>query len=231
MAQIRSDLDFDELNKLVGYKRSLPIEQYFGEMGISTKQKRRRIAMASDLEDEIVYVLAFLFENREKISEYAIAEFENAIKRVFARHNVYVSANSSQNSAENEDELVKQTVSYGNAVAHKIATELADSTFRHQNEMYFFSKDRARYIAEEETNSAWNEADFAEEKENGSKFKTWATIGDNKVRESHREVDGLTIPIDQPFELEGGLMMYPRDDSLGASDEEINGCRCWLEFS
>ena len=83
MAQIRSDLDFDELNKLVGYKRSLPIEQYFGEMGISTKQKRRRIAMASDLEDEIVYVLAFLFENREKISEYAIAEFENAIKRVF----------------------------------------------------------------------------------------------------------------------------------------------------
>lgn len=223
MAQIRSDLDFDELNKLVGYKRSLPIEQYFGEMGLSTEQKRRRIAMASDLEDEIVYVLAFLFENREKISEYAIPEFESAIKRVFARHNVYTS--------DDKDELVAQTVSYGNAVARKLATQLADSTLRHQNEMYFFSKDRARYIAEEESNSAWNEADFAEEYENGSRFKTWASMGDNKVRESHRAVDGLTIPIDQPFELVGGLMMYPRDDSLGASDEEINGCRCWLEFS
>lgn len=53
--------------------------------------------------------------------------------------------------------------------------------------------------------------------------KTWiATLGD-RVRESHAELDGETVPIDEPFS--NGLM-YPADPS--GDPEEVYNCRCTM---
>jgi uncharacterized protein with gpF-like domain len=60
--------------------------------------------------------------------------------------------------------------------------------------------------------------------------KTWCTVGDNRVRETHEEVDGETIPIEEPFVVGGVEMMMPRDPEVDAP-EETDGCRCWLEYS
>lgn len=62
--------------------------------------------------------------------------------------------------------------------------------------------------------------------------KDWQTDKDEKVRHSHRHLQGQKQPFDQPFVSGlGGLMMYPGDASLGASDEDRYGCRCRARYS
>lgn len=56
--------------------------------------------------------------------------------------------------------------------------------------------------------------------------KQWCTSGLPNVRESHQDVDGLEIDEDEPFELPGGLLMYPHDTHLGADASEIINCAC-----
>lgn len=61
--------------------------------------------------------------------------------------------------------------------------------------------------------------------------KQWVTMGDAKVRASHRAVNGQVQNIDQPFQVGTSLLMYPGDSSLGASLGEIINCRCWVRYS
>lgn len=61
--------------------------------------------------------------------------------------------------------------------------------------------------------------------------KTWVDMGDSRVRPSHVAISGTTINVDEPFKLEGGLMMFPGDSSLGVSFLEIINCRCHLIYS
>jgi len=61
-------------------------------------------------------------------------------------------------------------------------------------------------------------------------MKSWVSMADDKVRESHAEVDtGEFIPIDEPFSVGGEDLMYPADPS--GSAEQVCGCRCILAFS
>ena len=56
--------------------------------------------------------------------------------------------------------------------------------------------------------------------------KQWCTSGLPNVRESHQEVDGIIVDENEPFELPGGLLMYPHDTSMGADASEIINCAC-----
>jgi hypothetical protein len=56
--------------------------------------------------------------------------------------------------------------------------------------------------------------------------KTWVTMGDDKVRETHDEANGQEQLIDDPFLVGGYLMQYPSDYSLGAPHGETCNCRC-----
>lgn len=51
--------------------------------------------------------------------------------------------------------------------------------------------------------------------------KTWISAGDEKVRDTHQDLDGVSIPVDQKF---ANGLMFPRDPS-GEAKEVIN-CRC-----
>src|SRR5690606_35458481 len=61
--------------------------------------------------------------------------------------------------------------------------------------------------------------------------KRWQTVGDEKVRSTHRAMNeqerGLNAPFTSPS---GAQMMYPGDQSLGAPLDEIANCRCHLEY-
>lgn len=241
MVESRSlnDLTIDELNQLCGYKRSMPISKYFNEMHLSAFQKEQRISFAEDLEEEMIYALTFLFQNRDNLSEYALETFKIRFKTILQRYstNYQIYLESASEDEQERARGISDALKRLNRdididlAAFVAASQLATSTERHKNDPYYFSNDRARLIAEEETNSIWNESDFADEIDTGSTMKTWVTMGDKRVRNSHAAVDGLTIPIDEPFELDGGMLMFPRDTSLGVSSDEVTGCRCWLEFS
>lgn len=61
--------------------------------------------------------------------------------------------------------------------------------------------------------------------------KTWKHKGDERVRDSHREMGGQTVRVDQPFVTpRGSRLMFPGDDSLSAPESETAGCRCRLTF-
>lgn len=60
----------------------------------------------------------------------------------------------------------------------------------------------------------------------GIPMKQWITANDQFVRESHAELEGVTIPVDAEFDVGGYPAQYPADDSL--PDEERANCRCAL---
>ena len=60
--------------------------------------------------------------------------------------------------------------------------------------------------------------------------KVWEASIDGRERETHAEVDGDEVPIDQPFEVGGYQMMHPGDSSMGAPAEEVINCRCSVSY-
>jgi hypothetical protein len=60
--------------------------------------------------------------------------------------------------------------------------------------------------------------------------KMWVAVLDDHTREAHAEADGQIVNSDEPFEVGGEELMYPGDDSLGASEGNLINCRCDLQF-
>jgi len=57
-----------------------------------------------------------------------------------------------------------------------------------------------------------------------SQQKVWVTVGDDRVREFHREADGQEVNVFQPFLVGNDALMYPGDPSGSLSN--IINCRC-----
>ena len=57
-------------------------------------------------------------------------------------------------------------------------------------------------------------------------WKRWIATGDERTRDEHLAADGQEVPNDEPFEVGGELMMYPGDESYGASGWNTINCRC-----
>ncbi len=60
--------------------------------------------------------------------------------------------------------------------------------------------------------------------------KRWDAVGDDHMRDWHADADSqVQFGID-PFEVMGELLQFPGDTSLGATTENIAGCRCSAEY-
>lgn len=59
--------------------------------------------------------------------------------------------------------------------------------------------------------------------------KTWNTMGDDRVRATHDDADGVTVDAADSFNVGGADMDYPGDPSGPLS--EVSGCRCWLTWT
>lgn len=59
-------------------------------------------------------------------------------------------------------------------------------------------------------------------------LKTWATMEDDKVRDAHQYLDGITVPADAEFYTYDGRHAYG-PGLFGDPELDIN-CRCWLEY-
>jgi len=90
---------------------------------------------------------------------------------------------------------------------------------------------RARNIAVTETTRAYGAGTLAagmeQSRVTGRKLqKRWDTEHDDRVRQSHREVDGEVRDLTSPFYVGGFPLLYP-GDPMGPADE-VCGCRCDL---
>ncbi|MFJ5143038.1 phage portal protein [Streptomyces sp. NPDC088707] len=59
-------------------------------------------------------------------------------------------------------------------------------------------------------------------------IRTWVTRGDDRVRPSHASVDGTTLPVTEPYYVDGYPMRYP-GDQLAPHHLTVN-CRCRLRY-
>ena len=218
---IPDGLSFDELNKLYvtekeGWLRSMPFEQFFGEMEISEEQKRRRIETAREIQG---FMRLAIMELYYELHEGGHGEYDP-------------SGTIRDGYRALLDRLgIPLTVFFTAMHIESVASEIPLSTMTHSEDPYFFSEDRAMLIAENEANSIWNDSEYQDAILSGKKRKTWHAIIDKVTRGTHRDVYGTTIPIAEPFEVGDYLMLYPRDSSLGAGPEEIVNCRCSVSYS
>ena len=202
-------INFDELNVMVGMKRSEEFSDYFGAMDLDENDEKKRITLAERLEDNFLLVLALLFT----MQQYESIEWEEIrVKFEMAYRN-------GLNGFIEIDE-------YLDLYIQKFSYDMVESTQNHIDEPYYYSHDRARFSAENESNSSWNYADYQAAVQSGKTKKKWVDVRDKRERETHRKVGGTVKPIGEPFIVGNSLMQFAKDTSLGASSSEIINCRC-----
>ena len=199
-------------------RKKIPIHEYFEDMQISEEQKQKRIRLANLLLADVLFLFALSKGNDDK--QYLVKSFQNryteSVKSV-AQQDKELSRYIRKVCENIVDTTLKDT---------KKSSDLTDSA---GNE-YRTSIDRAMNIAENEANSILNNDEYRSAIKNGCTKKKWISFGDERVRTDHADVDGEVVDINKPFHVGGYLMMFPKDDSLGAGLEEIVNCRCSVEY-
>lgn len=207
------NLRFDELNALVQNKRSMPFEQYFGEMNLTEDDKAERIRMAQELENNFIVTMTLLFT----MTQAGKIDYEIVRQQIEASY---------------LETLRKYTDvdRYLSTYIKDFSYDVIDSTKRYKDQPYYYSSDRAKYMAENEVNTAINHARYMEAVNSGRTMKRWESIMDEVTRKDHREINGKYIPIGQAFHVGDSWMQFPKDTSLGATAKQIINCRCTVIY-
>ena len=217
---IPEGLSFDELNKLYEEEheeneRSMPFDQFFGEMGLSKEQTRKRTETAEDI---MAFILLAFREMYQEVVDGEYGEY-----------------NPTETISENYKTMltrmhIRLTALFEAIHADVAAADIVAATMNHADDPYFFSKDRARLIAENESNFIWGDSEFQNAVLTGKTRKRWVAMMDRRTRETHRIANGQVMPILEPFQVGDSLLQFPTDTSLGASANEVVNCRCWCVY-
>lgn len=211
-------LSFDELNKLYDEqhdteekRRSMPYEKYFGEMDLSEEQIERRKETAGRVEEFVTLALMTLYYMQlAEVSDYGsvMSDVEQSYTSLL------------------EDLGAPLTEFFSSQHPASMASDIVNTVMKAPEEIYNYTVDRAKMIAENEANFIWADAEFQDAMLTGKTRKRWSAIIDKRTRDTHREVNGTVVSISEPFYVGGYLMNFPGDQSLGAGAEEIVNCRC-----
>ena len=215
---------YDELNIILGKRRSEPYKEYFSKMSISDREKQERISFSEQMEEVVLYILALIettIESGETNREYIQTQFYDKYLDVVLEYMMI-------------DSYIKGYVL-------ETSKQIIDTTFSHitgkppdseqTTDDYYLSNDRAMFISECEANSILNYRQYSKAVKAGKTKKKWIDVGDKRERKTHLEVRGTTLPIDEPFSVGDSLLQFPKDTSLGASADEIVNCRCSIQYS
>lgn len=210
MAQTR----IDELNILDSsevFDREEFINHYFDTMQITEKQKKERIEAAEEIFDAILLFFIWCENAPERVQEEdTLRSFENMYKEVIFQYG-------------EPDE-------YFSTYVPIFISNLISVTLAHAGEAYYTSVERAANVAANESNSVINHTELQQAIEAGYTRKQWHTELDERVRPTHQDMEGITIPISEPFVVGLSLMMMPHDISMGADPKEVVNCRCSLSY-
>lgn len=210
---------------------------YFDEMNLLQSEKDRRIktakrffdAMFRFLKNQLLNLMAgtFLFENTTEQYEdelmdlyllMAVDRYDSTVINKANKFSQYI-----QETTEKAVREAKGNENYQNAIENGLRVSKSDIP---KSVLYVFSEERAMNIALNETNWMYNYLNHINLIEAGHLTHTWESMKDERVRNSHVSADNQTVPINEPFIVNGYRMMFPLDDSLGAPISEIINCRC-----
>lgn len=214
-----------------------PVE-YFDEMNILKDDKLRREKTAKEFINALVDFFAAQFLNLISgifLYEKTSADYENELMDLYlammpeyqyeteVREKAYRFSKYIQEATEravanaNGNDDYKMSRMTGGMMKEE---DVPKSVKR------MFSEVRATEIALNETNWIYNWINHQNLVDKKQNTHTWVSMRDERVRVSHWEADGQTVPINEPFIINGYKMMFPLDDSMGAPIDEIINCRC-----
>ena len=153
--------------------------------------------------------------------EDIIDEMLDLFLLAYAMGNSVTNENLSSDYSPDVDEVMKT-----------VDAKVVGKTWRERVEDYFASGgsvDDLIRIAETETHRDANESALNTAKKVGAKTKTWITMADEKVRDSHQYLELMTVGIDEDFyTYDGDHASAPGMFELAQNN--VN-CRCELLFS
>lgn len=204
---------FDELKsirtELDELSAAREIEQYFSEMDLPEEEIELRIQVANDFQ-RFFRNLFLLMLTGEALREKYIDDIRSEYIRICDRY-----------------DLIPNMVHID-----RLAETIVDNTLQNIDNEFYTSIGRSVNIAEAETNNSANYDDLQDAIESGLTQKTWVTMRDNKVRDTHVALDGATIGIDELFQVGDAEMRFPCDEEVAFDyPEEIVGCRCTISYS
>lgn len=208
------DITFDELNQMVENPRSLPYEEYFGEMELTETEKKKRISLAEKLEENFLPILIWLFTMQQF---GGITDWESVRIRFETEYQ------KSINGVVYLDNYTKKRIK-------TFSYDVTESTQNHVKDFWYYSKDRVQFMSENESNISWEYQTYTDAIKKGKTRKQWVTMRDKRVRHTHRQVDGKTIGIRDVFLVGDSLMLHSGDSSLGAEAKELIACRCTTKY-
>lgn len=203
----------DELNVPMPYSRSEPFETYFGDMDLTEEEKEKRIEVAENLDDLMLFLFALISLMRES----------NAIDKDYIDLQINNRYTEILQSYMGIDEYLEDYI-------RQFSNTFIQTTFDSIYDEWYLSADRSRFIAENESETTWNYDEYRQAIQSGKTRKQWVDIRDKKERETHREVGGTVIPIEETFVVGNSLMRYPKDGLYGAEAKEIVNCRCQISY-
>lgn len=160
--------------------------------------------------------------------EEARSEYEDILDEMF---DLFLLAYARGNAVTGENLSFDWTPTASDAM-EVVDKKVAGKTWRDRAEEYFSSGgsvgDLIR-IAETEVHRDANEAALATAKRAGVTKKTWQTMLDDKVRETHDYLEGVTVGIDEDFYTYDGDHA-PAPGLFDLAENNVN-CRCELVFS
>lgn len=202
-------MPIDELNT---FKEELISAQAEGRMPDKKK-------IISDVED--ILIMAYLIGSRE--AAYILGE-EEEVDEDQMLSSVYAKVGGNAPTPERPD------------WQRGHAEELIESeTTEDRTPMNFAERlehrdtvDEIMRVAETEAHRVFCDAEMDYAVGHGAKTKTWITMGDDRVREAHEPLDGVTVPINEYFVAwDGAKAMRP--GAFGIPEYDC-GCRCQLTF-
>jgi SPP1 gp7 family putative phage head morphogenesis protein len=134
--------------------------------------------------------------------------------------------NTSEGITEQTKELIRKVFTE----AYKVGSGIDDIVKKLENTE--LSKNRARVIARTETVTAANKGALFVAKKTGLKHnKEWLSARDDRVRHSHRFMNGQIVGEDDFFNVRGNKMAAPGDrggknGQLPVDPSEVVNCRC-----
>lgn len=195
---------------------------FFGEMDISSAEKSLRVVMAAALSKPLLRFYDAIQRFSKEIAGAVIlaaaaAEFEKSYLEFFAKYYAEYMRVLGVVSAENPDRWAREH-----------ARELAKWIVSNGRQLPF--SERLLNTVRTEVNEIGNLALLNAALGSKKTKKRWKTFGDSKVRPTHKDAAGQTVPIGEPFTVGGYKLMFPCDSSLGAGAEEIVNCRCTVQY-
>ena len=193
-------------------------EEYFKKMDISPKQRKERVETSKELADVMLFLFALLaIEMQANKPNYpsVLRSFKQRFRDVVSKHS-------------RVDDYVENYINEFTGGVFDTTRKYMEAAGVGMNGRtdagWWTSVDRATAIGENQANIILNHEELLEAVKAGAVEKRWSNVGDNKVRNSHKEVIKKKIPLTEFFAVGKGIMLYPCD--WDNNPDECFNCRC-----